>query len=241
MNIEDDTERPVSVGLTLVVDDHPLYCDALATTLKNYAGTRAVHTVNSMQSGLKALTDGLVPDLVMLDLKLPDVTGLSGFFKLKEKLPDVPILVISAESCDETVQALMDAGAAGFIPKDASKAEIAEALDRVQDGQKYLPAGFCPRSTPPPEHVANANVISQRIADLTPQQGRIMNMICAGKPNKQIAYEMSLAEATVKAHITALLRRLGVRNRTQAAVMVNSVSLDRPSQMTDDDARVILS
>lgn len=241
MQNEDSTERPVSVSLTLVVDDHPLYCDALAATLKNYSGTRAVHTVNSMQSGLKAISDGLVPDLVMLDLKLPDVTGLSGFFKLKERLPDVPILVISAESCDETVQALMDAGAAGFIPKDASKAEITDALDRVQDGQKYLPAGFCPRSSPRPQHMANVNEISQRIADLTPQQGRIMNMICAGKPNKQIAYEMSLAEATVKAHITALLRRLGVRNRTQAAVLVNSASLDRPLKMSDDDARAMLS
>ena len=83
--------------------------------------------------------------------------------------------------------------------------------------------------------------ISQRIADLTPQQSRIMSLICAGKPNKQIAYELSLAEATVKAHITALLRRLGVRNRTQAAVLVNSVGLDRGDPLSDAEARAVLS
>lgn len=241
MQERDESGRSVSIRLTLVIDDHPLYCDALAATLTKFSDARRVHTVNTLQDGLKALAEGLTPDLVMLDLRLPDVTGLSGFFKLRDRLPDVPILVISAESDDDTILALMEAGAAGFIPKDASRAEIAAALDRVQDGLKYLPPGFSPQRGAGSGAVVNVGEISQRIADLTPQQSRIMTLICAGKPNKQIAYELSLAEATVKAHITALLRRLGVRNRTQAAVLVNSVGFDRAGSVSDSETRELLN
>ncbi len=234
-------EKAVSIKLTLVIDDHPLYCDAMAGSLSTAFEIQEVRTVNSLTEALDALVDGLVPDLVMLDLRLPDVTGLSGFIKLREKLPDVPILVISADSCDQTIQALMDAGAAGFIPKDAPRTVIAEALERVRFGSKYTPPGFSPVTRPREVNAPGLHEISQRIADLTPQQTRIMNLICAGKPNKQIAYEMSLAEATVKAHITALLRRLGVCNRTQAAVLVNSVDLDRHDTLSDSDTRAMLS
>ncbi|MEO1138380.1 MAG: response regulator transcription factor [Pseudomonadota bacterium] len=233
--------KAISIELTLVIDDHPLYCDAMARSLSTAFEMQEVRTVHSMTEALGALAEGLVPDLVMLDLRLPDVTGLSGFIKLREKLPDVPILVISADSYDETIQALMDAGAAGFIPKDAPRTVIAEALELVQEGSKYLPPGFSPVTRPQKENTLGLHEISERIADLTPQQTRIMNLICAGKPNKQIAFEMSLAEATVKAHITALLRRLGVCNRTQAAVLVNSVGLDRPDTLSDSDTRAMLS
>lgn len=232
--------KPVSIRLTLVIDDHPLYCDAMAASLKSLFDMGQVKAVNSLREALAALSGGLVPDLIMLDLKLPDVTGLSGFIKLKEMLPEVPILIISADSCDETIQALMDAGAVGFIPKDAPRTVIAEALERVQEGSKFVPPGFVPQVRPDRYNVG-LHEISQRIADLTPQQSRIMSLICAGKPNKQIAYELSLAEATVKAHITALLRRLGVRNRTQAAVLVNSVTFDRQDQMSESDTRALLS
>jgi DNA-binding NarL/FixJ family response regulator len=234
-------EVPVAINMTLVVDDHPLYCEAMAASLSTVFEMQQVHSAYSLSEALLALSEGLVPDLVMLDLRLPDVTGLSGFIKLRQELPDVPILIISADSCDETIQTLMAAGAAGFIPKDAHRTVIAEALERVQVGGKYLPPGFSLQSVPVDSNVVTLHEISQRIADLTPQQGRIMALICAGKPNKQIAYELSLAEATVKAHITALLRRLGVRNRTQAAVLVNSVSLDRQDGLSDSDARALLS
>lgn len=234
-------DKVVSVKLTLVIDDHPLYCDAMAGSLSTAFEMQTVRTVHSMTEALQALADGLVPDLVMLDLRLPDVTGLSGFIKLREKLPDVPILVISADSVDETIQALMEAGAAGFIPKDAPRDVIAEALELVQVGSKYWPPSFTPSTKPQNETVPGLHEISQRIADLTPQQTKIMNLICAGKPNKQIAYELSLAEATVKAHITALLRRLGVCNRTQAAVLVNSVGMDRQDTLSDSDTRAMLS
>lgn len=234
-------ERSVLINSTLVVDDHPLYCDAMAALLSTVFEIQEVKTVNTLGEALALLAHGDTPDLVLLDLKLPDVTGLSGFLKLKEMLPDIPILVISADSCDETVQTVMEAGAAGFIPKDAPRTVIAEALDRIVDGSKYLPPGFSPSSRSHSGQIVGLHEISRRIADLTPQQSRIMTLICEGKPNKQIAYEMSLAEATVKAHITALLRRLGVCNRTQAAVLVKSVSFERASPLSDSDSRELLT
>lgn len=224
----------------LVIDDHPLYCDALASTLERSFEAKTVKKATSLTAGLKMVGSRFMPDLVMLDLNLPDVTGLSGFLKVKDKMPDVPVLVISAESSDETISALLNAGAAGFVPKDASHKVLQTALMEVQEGKKFLPPGYTPSSHPSNQELS-AQQIAQKIADLTPQQSRIMKLICAGKPNKLIAYEMSLAEATVKAHITALLRRLGVNNRTQAAVLVKSASLGKSSDLTDSDARALLS
>ncbi len=131
-------------------------------------------------------------------------------------------------------------GAAGFIPKDASHKVLQQALLDIREGRRFLPPGYTPSKRPTRSDLT-AQQIAYKIADLTPQQNRIMKLICAGKPNKQIAYELSLAEATVKAHITALLRRLGVNNRTQAAVMVRSASLESRSDMSDVDARALLS
>ncbi|MGB0905455.1 MAG: LuxR C-terminal-related transcriptional regulator, partial [Mangrovicoccus sp.] len=136
------------------------------------------------------------------------------------------ILIISALTSPDVVQSLMQAGAAGFVPKEMPLADIEGALRDVKAGKTYTPLEYqetCRRRDPVPKDL---EVISRKIAELSPQQLRIMKLICAGKANKQIAYELSLAEATVKAHVTALLRRLGVQNRTQAAVMIESVSFE---------------
>ena len=240
MVADGESHAPVLIKSILVIDDHPLYCDALAATLKRIFDAKMVKSATTLSEGLKLAGSRFQPDLVMLDLKLPDVTGISGFLKIKEKMPDVPVLVISAECSDDAIGSLMAAGAAGFVPKNASHKVLQDALLRVQEGMKFLPAGYCESARSSAGEVT-VQQISKRIADLTPQQSRIMKLICAGKPNKQIAYELSLAEATVKAHITALLRRLGVSNRTQAAVLVKSASLDSGSDMSDSDARALLS
>ncbi|QHQ37457.1 response regulator [Algicella marina] len=237
---EKETHTKVIIQSVLVIDDHPLYCDALASSLERIYDARSIKKANSLNEGLKLVGARFSPDLVILDLRLPDVTGLSGFLKIKDKLPDVPVLVISAESSTEAIQAMMSAGAAGFVTKDSSHKVLQEALMTIREGRKYLPAQYSSSARPTPEEMS-AQEIAQRIADLTPQQSRIMRLICAGKPNKQIAYELSLAEATVKAHITALLRRLGVNNRTQAAVLVRSASFDENSSLSEADARALLS
>lgn len=206
----------------LVVDDHPLYCDALVTTLTRIFAPDRIETTACLADAL-AVT--FRPDLIMLDLKLPDVEGLSGFIRLRDLMPDVPIVVISAEISDAQLADIMALGGSGYVSKNASQAEFREALEKVQQGQHSFPERIkdYQRSAPPS---ADRQELLRRLADLTPQQTRILRLISDGKPNKQIAYEMSLAEATVKAHVTALLRRLGVRNRTQAALMVTGQALD---------------
>ncbi len=240
--VQDTAEpcNPIVVESILVIDDHPLFCDALASTLTRIFGTASVMMATSLNEGLKLADTRSKPDLVMLDLKLPDVMGLNGFLKIKKKMPDVPVLMISAESSNETISALMMAGAAGFVPKDASHKVLRDALLKVQSGLRFVPPNYSEPAEPSEDEVT-AQQIARRIADLTPQQERIMKLICFGKPNKQIAYELSLAEATVKAHITALLRKLGVRNRTQAALLIKSAGFSKSSELSDEDARALLN
>ncbi|MFZ5963721.1 response regulator [Thalassococcus sp. BH17M4-6] len=224
----------------IIVDDHPLYGDALASAMRHVFKDCEIETAKSLGESLKLLDDGVEPDLVMFDLKLPDVTGISGFQSLRDRIPDTPILVISSLTSVDIVHAVMDAGAAGFLPKDASAQVLRQVLSDVSAGRKYLPKEY-QKTGGTEARPLNCDGGNQRLADLTPQQTKIMKLICAGKPNKQIAYELNLAEATVKAHITALLRRLGVQNRTQAAVLVESANADNGAVMGDADARAFLS
>lgn len=221
----------------VIVDDHPLYGDALAAALKLVFPECRVATAQSLSQAVALFDRSGTPDLVMFDLKLPDVTGISGFQTLRARIPDTPILVISSLTSPQVVQALMDEGAAGFLPKDASSRVLRNVLFEVSMGRKYVPTEY--RAGPRDRSAADPATLHPKLAELTPQQSRIMKLICAGKPNKQIAYEMNLAEATVKAHITALLRRLGVQNRTQAAVMVEAAQAEMVAG--DPDARAFLS
>lgn len=240
LEVINSNQNRIEIRSILVIDDHPLYCDALASTLEQIFHAKTVKKANSLTEGLKLATARFSPDLVILDLNLPDVSGLSGFLRLKDKMPDVPVLVISAESSNEIIQSLIYAGAAGFVPKEASHTVLHQALEDVSNGRRFLPPGYN-KTAQPSRREMTRHEIAQKISELTPQQSRIIRLICAGKPNKLIAYEMSLAEATVKAHITALLRKLGVQNRTQAAVLVRSVRLDGATSMFDAEASSLLN
>lgn len=206
-----------AVSKILIVDDHPLYSDALESTLEIAFVDCDIRKASSLSEALREAKRGFAPELVMFDLKLPDVTGISGFVSLRQQLPDAKILVISSLASFDLVQSLLKEGACGFLPKDTSARLLISALADVTQGGTYVPVDY----QSPAEGDDDALEFDHpKLARLTPQQQRIMRLICCGKPNKQIAYELSLAEATVKAHITALLRRLGVRNRTQAVVLV---------------------
>ncbi|KAF0674700.1 LuxR C-terminal-related transcriptional regulator [Profundibacterium mesophilum] len=242
MGSNEKAQGGARIGSVLVIDDHPLYGEALGIALGEVFPGCEIRTQTTLAGAIAALDEGFSPELIMLDLKLPDVTGISGFQSLRTHVPDVPITVISALTSSEVIEALMAAGAAGFIPKDISSQGLRTALGLVRDGHRYVPPSH--HAPPPSKEQGRGPTVAQicdRIADLTPQQARIMKLICAGKPNKQIAYEMSLAEATVKAHITALLRRLGVQNRTQAAVLVENANIELGAGMSDADARSFLS
>lgn len=208
-----------AVSRILIVDDHPLYSDALESALDLVFFDCDIRKASNLSEALEAAESGFDPELVMFDLKLPDVTGISGFVSLRRSLPDARILVISSLASFDLVQSLLREGAAGFLPKDTSARALRSVLAEIISGRTYVPKDFQQPESSERDALASA-LDHPKLADLTPQQQRIMRLICCGKPNKQIAYELSLAEATVKAHITALLRRLGVRNRTQAVVMV---------------------
>lgn len=221
---------PSSAGIltsVLIVDDHPLYSDALASTLQRGLEECRIHTAASMRETFAVLDSGVEPDLIVLDLKLPDVTGISGFESLRQRISDARILVISSLASADLVQSLLNRGAMGFLPKESSASTLRHAVGEIASGRRYVPKEYRARATTS-DSTSNDECGIYRsnpyLAQLTPQQTRILKLICAGKPNKLIAYEMCLAEATVKAHITALLRRLGVRNRTQAAVLVEGLA-----------------
>ncbi|TNJ40597.1 response regulator transcription factor [Phaeobacter sp. B1627] len=216
----------------MIVDDHPLYRDALTAAVERIFPDVVIETAGTLRASLEKLDRGFQPDLVMFDLKLPDVAGISGFMNLRNRLPDRPILVISSLASPEVARTLIDEGAAGFMPKDCSAQELKSLLLEIAEGRKVLPKeyqnqNFQPTQPPAPGG-AFPNDLSMRLEALTVQQQRVLRLICAGKPNKQIAYELDLAEATVKAHITALLRRLGVKNRTQAAVLLEAMKKPSP-------------
>jgi len=222
----------------LIVDDHPLFSDAMAQALHSSLDACEIRTAPALAQTFEVLDGGFVPDLVMFDLKLPDVKGISGFEKLRERVPAAKILVISSLASYELVQSLLQKGAMGFLPKHASIATMKFAVNEVVSGRSYVPNEYR-QVDPKTDAEFCAYQANPELSALTPQQIKVLKLICVGKQNKQIAYELSLAEATVKAHITALLRRLGVKNRTQAVLAVEE-ALSRGGG-SDPEAHAFLS
>ena len=202
----------------LVIDDHPLFCEALRLALTGELGADEVICVNSLSDGLGILQNCSDAEAVLLDLNLPDVAGLSGLLQLKAQQPRIPVVVVSALSDDRVIAKALSVGAAGFIPKDSPKDRILGALRQVLEGDVYVPPTYTAPS-PDNETAPLDSGSIERLAELTPQQLRILDLLGEGKLNKQIAYELSIAETTVKAHVTAILRKLKVHNRTQAVLV----------------------
>ncbi len=206
-------------GSVLIVDDHPLYAEALRRTVIAACAGCATRLAQSLGAALAELAREPVPDLVLLDLTLPDAQGTQGVQRLRAAAPEIPVLVVSAAPAPEVVADLIAAGAAGFMPKEEDGATLAAALREVAAGRLF--AAETPRENKPDGRAA----ARAHLARLTPQQGRVLAMICDGKSNRQIAEEMGLVEASVKSHVTALLRRLEVQNRTQAALLARQADL----------------
>ena len=158
--------------------------------------------------------------MILLDLKLPDVDGLDGLIRLKRAAAGVPVIVVSSLAEDRIVASVVQAGASGFIPKHSQRSVFIEAFDRIWAGGVYTPEGY----VPPGEEggAVDERDAVERLAQLTQQQARILQLVCEGKLNKQIAYELDIAETTVKAHLTAILRKLNVQSRTQAVLIAQN-------------------
>ncbi|GJD50666.1 Transcriptional regulatory protein DegU [Methylobacterium crusticola] len=198
----------------VVADDHPLFRGALrgaVTTL--LPGARIVEA-----SGLEALTAHLDQepevDLVLLDLTMPGVQGFSGLIYLRAQHPALPVVIVSANEDPVVIRRALDFGAAGFIPKSLDIDQIGEAIRQVLAGGTWVPPDIELSAS---EDKETADLM-RRLATLTPQQVRVLMMLSEGLLNKQIAYELGVSEATVKAHVSAILQKLGVESRTQAVI-----------------------
>ena len=212
-----------AISEILVIDDHPLFCEALSTALRQKLGLRRVHASHTLRDAIGLLDRGVDADLIALDLNLPDVSGLDGLVRLKQAAPKTPVVVISGMGDNRIVAQALRAGAAGFIRKDASGEALLRAVRAVLDGETCTPDDYAP---PDDDDAGEADVglAVTRLAELTPQQLRILGLVCEGKLNKQIAFDLEIAETTVKAHITAILRKLGVQSRTQAVLVAQRAS-----------------
>ncbi|MFC5740836.1 response regulator transcription factor [Dyella tabacisoli] len=214
----------------LIADDHPLFRAALRQAARESVRDCTVHEAADLAGVLAALTAEPDIDLVLLDLHMPGSQGLSGLAALRGQHPSVAVLVVSAHDEARTIRRVLDHGAAGFIPKSASPAEIGEAIRTVLDCGSWLPPALAQTIASLPADAADTD-LAIRLARLTEQQYRVLVLLGEGLLNKQIADRLSIQERTVKAHATAIFEKLGVRNRTQASVLLQSLMLGEPGRV----------
>lgn len=214
----------------LIADDHPLFRAALCqAAMASVAGCR-VREAADLTSALGALNAEPDIDLVLLDLHMPGSAGLSGLAALRGQHPAVAVLVVSAHDEPRVVRRVLDHGAAGFIHKSASPAQIGQAIAQVLDCGRWLPPELADAVAALPVDTADTELAS-RLARLTEQQYRVLFLLAEGLLNKQIADRLAIQERTVKAHATAIFEKLGVRNRTQASVLLRSLDLGEPGRL----------
>ena len=205
----------------LLVDDHALFRDGVELLVEQRIPQLQLATAGDIAGALDAL--GADPDcsLVLLDLGLPDASGMAGLERLREAAPAVPIVVLSADDRPETVPPAIDRGAAGFIPKRADSAAFTDALRTVLDGRVHLPPQAVQAVAVPPPGDAE----SDGDLGLSPRQLDVLRLLIEGRSNKLIMRELDLSESTVKTHLQAIFRRLNVNTRTQAVVAAARLGL----------------
>jgi DNA-binding NarL/FixJ family response regulator len=220
----------------LLVDDHPIMCDALRYTLEAVAPGSRVEFGSSYNEARRLLADGTRFDCILLDLGLPDTDGYDALQGLRLLRPETPVVVLSADGERDTILRCLNLGAQGFIPKSVHHDVLRHALQMVAAGHMYVPKEVVTHSGWAP---ANASVRAiqpktpsrdPRSLGLTGRQCDVLKLILRGLPNKLICRELDLAEGTVKIHVSAVLRALGARNRTQAVIAANQLGLRLASE-----------
>jgi len=210
--------------IAIIADDHPLFRVALSQALQTILGLDAslyqAHSMAQLWPLLRAHPD---TQLILLDLKLPDAEGFAGLTALRTEYPDISILMVSAIEDPAVIKQALQLGAAAYLPKSAPLEVLTEAVDAVLAGDTWLPADL-QQSVAQAQDLIDAE-FAGRLEQLTPQQFRVLKMIADGLLNKQIAYEMNVQETTVKQHVSAILRKLNVNNRTLAGILFEKLKL----------------
>ncbi len=208
----------------IIADDHPLFRAALKQAVTQAVPEVEVIEADSLTALQETVEDHNDADLVLLDLHMPGTNGFTGLVFLRGQNPSMPVVVVSGSEEPRVMKRAIEYGASGFIPKSAPLDVISDAISAVLEGEIWLP-----------QEVADGDAVSDddaefaaKLASLTPQQFRVLMMLTEGLLNKQIAYELSVSEATIKAHVTAILRKLGVHSRTQAVIEASRLGVEPP-------------
>ncbi len=207
----------------LLADDHPLFRDALTGAVRLAVDGAQVFSAADVGTLLALIEQHPDADLLLLDLNMPGANGFSALVHVRASWPGLPVVVVSAREDASTMRRALAHGAAGFIPKSADATILVTALSTVLDGGTWAPVEARQPSALAPEEAA----LARRLSELTPAQFRVLGMVANGLLNKQIAFELEVSEATVKAHMTAVMRKLGVHTRTQAVMLVGKLALDQ--------------
>jgi DNA-binding NarL/FixJ family response regulator len=207
----------------LIVDDHPLYRLALKGAVAAACADCEIFEADSIGGLFDALEQHPRVDLLLLDLNLPGAYGFNALAHLRGSRPELPVIVVSASDDLRTIRRALAFGAQTFVSKSADAAAIGDSVRAVLRGEEINPAGPL---GPEREPGSNEGLleIAQRVAQLTPQQFRVLGMLCAGRLNKQIGEDLQITEATVKAHMTVILRKLGASTRTQAVLLAGRLA-----------------
>jgi len=199
----------------IIADDHPLFRAALKEAVSRHIPGAQIVEASSLETLQRAVDEHPDADLVLLDLKMPGAKGFSALLYVRAEHPALPVVVVSASEDASVVQRSLDFGASGFIPKSASIESIGQSLRTVLEGGVCSP----PVMDGPPRATLRESELARRLSSLTPRQLGVLVMLAEGQSNRRIAENLAITEATVKAHITGILRKLGTESRTEAAVL----------------------
>ena len=212
--------------LVIIADDHPLFRAALRQAVTQTVDGVDIIEADSIAALQQAIETHPEADLLLLDLNMPGAHGFSGLVFTRGQYPALPVVVVSGSEDPPIMRRAIEHGAAGFIPKSAPLPTISDAIRDVLNGEIWLP----PQMRDQLQQLnTTSNDFSEKLASLTPQQFRVLGMLAEGLLNKQIAYELDVSEATVKAHMTAVFKKLGVRNRTQAVIAMQQLEVEQTS------------
>ena len=207
----------------LIVEDHPLFGEALGNAIRISHPDAQIFEATSIKGALNVLARQACIEIALLDLLLPDAVGFSGFLSLRDHYPKLPIAIVSSDEDERTIREALAMGAAGYLPKSTSLNELSQAIDRVLSGSISAPneliAGGALRRSDA------ARTLHERIKELTPQQMRVLHLITRGLQNREIASELKLADSTVKAHVTEILRKLKLFSRNKAIIEIGKIAL----------------
>jgi DNA-binding NarL/FixJ family response regulator len=211
----------------LIADDHPLFREAIARVVGDgFPGSELLETAD-LDATLAVTADEEDLDLILLDLNMPGMSGLTGLLQLRNEAPTIPVAIISAEEDKNVMLQAVSCGAVGFLTKSSPKEQLIKAIAQILEGNIYLPSEIMRASAARAHEPNDRSISAEQLETLTRKQIQVLERMTRGESNKMIAYNLNIAETTVKAHVSAILRKLGVSNRVQAILSASDIDFSR--------------